>query len=297
MSTIFDDLKANKVWTCLEKGLRKETICISQQASVQKPNYLSTCTVIISNLVNETIDQETNYLTSDRLDKQITVTMGEACTPIDCYLEILLSEMLITEKSICCIQTKNNVEIIFVLELIEITPIQYYYELTAAQMYEVALKYKGSGVKMFPKYPVFAQNYFNKAAKCLLAYAGELCGVESQLKIQMDKLLENIFTNIAACLIKQRRYEDVIEILGFVERREEDDYRQVKSIHEKAIYRKAIAHYNLKQYDNAMALLKKTDYENNSEMLGLWNNIYNDQKEENTRYSDMVKKMLLLDKK
>lgn len=287
MPTVFDDLKANKIWKCPEKGLRKETISISQEISIGKPNDISICSVKLSNIVNET-GLESNYLNAEASDTEIEIKMGDATTPVDCYLELFLQEMVITEKCICFINTKSGIEIMFTVQLLKTSPIKYYYELSVDDMFDLAVKYKENGVKMFSKYRTFAHNYFTKAAKCLLSYRD----IESSRKGEIEKLLINVYANIAACLLKQSRFEEVVEILSFLN---EPSNTERANLNEKAIYRKSLAHYSLKQYNIAKELLKKIDCNKNSEILALWNKICNDEKADNARYTEMVKRMLVLD--
>jgi FK506-binding protein-like len=277
-------------WKNETKGLRKELISY-KYANTLKASEVSKCVVEFSNLQNLE-SNESNYLKCR--DIEITVELGAAITPVDCYIEIFLLEMRVGEQSRCSIRLQSGNEISFQVKLSHIEFGGYYYELSANQMLTISKKYKENGVKMFKNYPLFAQNYFNKAAKCLLSFVSmqDVEGrPESTNHVIPDKgilddinvLLENVYLNISMCLIKQERFEEVIYILDYVNTQQQAS--------DKAVYRKALAHLNLKQFENAKQTLEKTDYANNKELSALWSKLHVSWKAEDNKYADIVKKM------
>ncbi|XP_049286099.1 uncharacterized protein LOC125765227 [Anopheles funestus] len=173
------------------------------------------------------------------------------------------------------------------MKLIRIEDQKYYYELTVAESLALAKCYKENGVKMFTKYPLFAHAYFNQAAKCLLSWspieqldpAIEGVGTVEQ----MQSLLETLYLNIAACLIKQNRYEEVLHVLQYTNKQENPSA--------KATYRKALAQFKVKQYTEALATLERIDYANSKECVALHKQIIQSRQQEDSIYNSMVKKM------
>lgn len=269
-----------KVWNNSKKGLRKELINFNF-VSIRKPSEFSKCFITISEISN--CDYETNYLKGGDLN----IIMGCALTPIDIYLELFLMEMITNEKSHCFIKTKNGNEISFILKLNEIIFEGYFFEISANEMLKKAQTYKENGVKMFKKYPIFAQDYFNKSAKCLLAFLPfkdldpEIEKVDPN---DFQQLLEIVYMNISACLLKEYRYEDILSLLKFTDREEPE-------VPEKALYRKALAYFHLKKYEESKKSLERINYLENKEFLILWNKNVIQSKIENEKYANICRKM------
>lgn len=208
----------NHVWEDEKKGLRKELINFNF-ISIEKASELSKCRVDFENIQNLS-HHKSNYLKEEQSD--VWIEIGHAITAIDCYVEEFLKEMLINETSKCSIKTKSTGEISFIIRLKEIKFNGYYSEQTPTQMFELARLYKENGVKMFKEFPLFAHNYFNLSAKCLLSFQtqdvdyDELLKDSTITKKDFDELLQNVYLNIAACLIKQERFEEIPSILEFV---------------------------------------------------------------------------------
>lgn len=275
-------------WIDDQRGLRKVLIEFNY-INMDKASEMSECLVEIIDVTN-LCDRESEYL-SEPIEKWIR--MGEATTPIDCYIEILIKQMFVGELSRCCITTKRDDQIQFTLKLKQINLNEYFYELSPKELYDVASRYKEKGVKMYKKYPEFAQNYFNLSAKLLISLKpfdklNETNNDDEQdanKKIDQEliqSLHDGVYLNVAACLIKQSRYEDALHVLKDVTER---------SNNEKGIYRRALAHLNLKQYEEAKQQIERLNFKENHEFNSLYKRIVNDMKEYNESYAQMVKKM------
>lgn len=267
------------LWEDKQKNIKKELISINSKKDYEKPTEIAICTIQLT--YNSNIDSKSSYLISNPDSYTLSnVQIGFANNPIDIYIEYIITQMLLGEKSRCTIETKSGFVIDFICELLEIAENPIYFELTSLQMYNYALKFKECGVHLFKNHPLFAQNYFSKAAKCLIS----LSIIQTlENKQEIDVLLRTIYINLAACFLKQNRNEDVLYVL------KSDD--QLLMRQEKAIYRKAHAYYNLKRYEEARTTLSLCDYKKISEMIALWNKIRNDEKSSNKQYSSIVKKM------
>lgn len=273
-------------WVDDQRGLRKVLIEFNY-TNMDKASELSECLLEIIDITN-LCDRDSEYL-SDPTEKWIR--MGEATTPIDCYIEIFIKQMFVGELSRCCITTKREEQIQFTLRLKQINLNGYFYELSPKELFDVASKYKEKGVKMYKKYPEFAQNYFNLSAKLLISLkpfatlneTNESDDVNQKIGHELiQSLHDGVYLNIAACLIKQSRYEDALHVLRDVTER---------SNNEKGIYRRALAHLNLKQYDEAKQQIERLNFKENHEFNSLYKRIVNETKEYNDRYAQMVKKM------
>ncbi|XP_037050522.1 peptidyl-prolyl cis-trans isomerase PASTICCINO1-like isoform X2 [Bradysia coprophila] len=273
-------------WSDESRGLRK-VLMEFNYTKMDRVADLSECLVEISDVANLS-GRESEYL-SDTKEKLIR--MGDAVTPIDYFVEIFIRQMYVGEVSRCYVTTKTDHQIEFTIKLMAIDCPRYFYELSPKELFEISSKYKEQGVKMYKKYPEFAQNYFNLAAKLLISLKpfNTLDDREANesFKHQIDQqslqaLHDGIYLNIAAGLIKQNRYEDALYVLIDLTDRTNN---------EKGIYRRALAHLNLKQYDEARQQIERLNFKENHEFHALHNRIASEMKEYNERYANMVKKM------
>lgn len=278
----------DKVWTNDAKGLRKEVINF-HYCSVVKASELSKCLIDVFDIQNlDPIKHRTNYLLEENVGKQLWVDIGHAVTPIDCYVEEFLKEMFANETSKCSITTKSSGAISFTMRLKQIEFGGYYCEQPAAKMFELGMLYKENGVKMFKEFLPFAHNYFNLAAKCLLSF-NPFDDIEDVLtdcdlkRKYFEELLQNIYLNIAACLIKERRYDDILHVLNYSITQEQPS--------EKATYRLALAYYKLNQFQNAKNTIERIDFKNNKDLVHLMAKVCESWKADQHNYSNMVKKM------
>jgi len=277
----------NKQWVNEKKGLKKELINL-RFSSIMKATDLSKCCVTISEVVGLQ-DCESEYLRETDTN-EYWIKLGSGITPVDCYVELFLKEMLIGETSRCYIQTKSGGNISFKMKLNRIEFGSYLFQLPFKEIVSLARHYKENGVKMFKKYPLFAHEYFNKAAKCLISLLpfDTLCervpDVGDELKPEvLQPLLENVYMNIAACLIKEKRYEDALHVLEFTDRPD--------NVPDKAIYRRAQAHFYSNQLDEAKTVLERINYKESKDCLALYTNVFEKWKVSNEKYTKMVKKM------
>lgn len=276
------------IWENTSLGLRKELITIEYR-NIIKASELSSCLVTIKD-IHCPSERDSDYLKDVNVPKTL-IKLGYALTPIDWYIEKFLQVMLEGETSRCIIHSKSNTkEISFTIHLQSIDFGGYYHEQSLSKMLSLAKLYKENGVKMFKNHPVqFAHYYFTKAARCLLAFLGYF-DIEQRAKeenINLNELLllkENIYTNIAACLLKQNRNNDIIDVLSFVNFTEDPP--------EKAVYRLAVAYLNTKEYEKACDVIKKLpNYAENKDLVALLNKVIQESKEGDAKYATMVKKM------
>lgn len=278
----------DKVWQDDTKGLRKEVISF-RYFTVVKASELSRCLVDILEIQNlNTEKHKTNYLLEENIGQEFWVPIGHAVTPIDCYVEEFLKQMFTNETSKCSITTKSSGNIEFTMRVKRVEFGGYYCEQNAVKMFELAKLYKDNGVQMFKDYPLFAHNYFNLAAKCLLSFnpfddIADLLTDCDLTRKDFDDLLQNIYLNIAACLIKQERYDDILHVLNYSLVQEDPS--------EKAIYRLAVAYFHLKQFENAKNTIERINYKNNKDLVQLLAKVVEFWKVDHNKYSNMVKKM------
>lgn len=274
-----------KVWTDDTKGLRKELIDF-RFMSMTRPSELASCLVSICD-ISDLAGNESNILSQEESIFVKWISIGSGVTPIDCYIEQFLMQMLLNEKSKCIIISASGQQISCVLKLLKIENSDYYFTKSPVQMLSLAKNYKINGVKMFPKYPLHAHRYFNRAAKCILSCSPledldpEQEGVDTIS--EMQTLLEVLYLNISACLLKQSRYEEVLQILEYVDHQENPS--------EKAVYRKAFAQFHVKKFPEAIKTLEKIDYTISKDCVALHLRIKTSWQQEDSKYNSIIKKM------
>lgn len=278
----------NKIWTDDAKGLHKELVSF-HFCSIVKPSELSKCLVEIIEVHD--LDRQkhaTHYFTEENIGKEFWIEIGHSLTPVDCYVEEFLRQMFTNEMSKCTIATKSGTEISFTMLLKRIEFGGYYSEQSAGKMFYLAKLYKDNGVKMFKDYPLFAHNYFNLAAKCLLSFNpfDDILDVLTDSKLKrkdFEDLLQLIYLNIAACLLKQKRYDDILHVLSYIIEQGEPS--------EKAVYRLATAYFHLQQFENAKVTIERINYKNNKDLVQLMAKVQDSWKVDHAKTRDMVKKM------
>lgn len=271
------------IWWDEERGMRKKIIHLDY-SSMEKPSMLSKCHILISQIENPH-GYESNYLK----EAESVIEIGYPTTVVDYFIEEFLKQMLVGEKSHCSIVPRSGPETSFILELKLNHSECPWFKLTVKEIYEHAKKTKEAGVVMFKNCRPIAQVLFNHAAKCLLSFAPfEALTIKTE-EIdgeELQQLLDNIYTNIAACLLKEKRYDDVIDLLKNIAERSDQ-----QPLPEKAIYRLALAHFYIKQYDEAKAQIERLDYKENATFRNLHTDILTEINAYKTNYSSMVKKM------
>ncbi|XP_011179245.2 uncharacterized protein LOC105210148 [Zeugodacus cucurbitae] len=272
-------------WTMPAKGLRKQVISLDNFKCLDKPHLLSKVVLKVEEVENLN-GRESQYLSSELIEQEQTVEIGSAVTPVDCYVELLVRQLVVDERARCFIGTKKD-EISFILTLINIEETKEIHKLNVGEMYDLAKRYKENGVVMFKQYPNFAHAYFSRAAKFLISYKPfeDLTVSKDGLSGEdMQTLFTQIQTNLAACLLNEQRYEDVLYQTKFVE--------EQANATEKSIYRRAMAFYHLNEFEKAQKLIEGVpNYQGKKEFAKLHQRLGESWKASNEQYKNFVKRM------
>lgn len=274
-----------KTWTDEKRGLSKVNLSLDF-VSMTKATLLSTVTCVVEEV------EGSEAVESDILGKvgQQAHQMGTAETPVDCYIEDFLSQMLIGEVSRCAMRRKSpeSKPLEFTIRVIGIENRRHMHQLSPKEVLELASQFKERGVRMFKKWPEHAHVYFGRAHKLLCSYPGqkrlseytveEVDGIDGEV---VAGLLNATRHNLAACLLLEKRYEDMIGLL--------DQPGDAKS--EKAMYRKAQALCHLQRHQEALKCFEEIVWQDNPPMASLNATIREKMAREKDEYSTMVKKM------
>lgn len=276
-----------KEWSDPKKGLSKKVLALKFE-KVQKPTALSICRVKISKVAN-LADRPSSYL---RQSNEFELIMGSAITPVDFYLEIILQNMLLGETCQAQIQTKKSGEPIeFEIFLSDLSQTKHLFQLSVKELYDLAQKYRSNGVEMFKMYPKFAHEYFSRAAKCLISFKPFDVLTEERNSMNgadLEALLRILQANLAACLLQDQRNEDVLYLTEFIDSLPADEIKKW----EKALYRRALAFYNIKDYEKVLTLLEKVEnIKEKKEFLLLYNQTKQSSKREEEHYRSIVQRM------
>uniref|UniRef100_A0A1A9VVX2 Uncharacterized protein n=1 Tax=Glossina austeni TaxID=7395 RepID=A0A1A9VVX2_GLOAU len=271
-------------WKMPRKGLHKTVLALDFK-SLSKPHVLSKVIISIQEVQNLQ-GRESMYLDDQKAEQDVTMEMGKACTPLDYYLEILVQQMIEGETAECIIETKTG-KTVCILTLKSVLESKKIQMLTPPEMYQLALNYKENGVKMFRTYPKFAHEYFARAAKCLISYkkfenlTKKRDGIAGK---DMEELMLQIHTNLAACLLNEKRYEDVVYHTNFVDNMSEPA--------EKSVYRRAVAYYHMKEFELAQKTIERlSNFREKKEFVSLYQKVKDGWKDSNNQFKGMVQKM------
>ncbi|XP_017142141.1 peptidyl-prolyl cis-trans isomerase D isoform X1 [Drosophila miranda] len=276
-------------WKDEKRGLSKKVLSL-EFADMAKPMAASTVLFSVNNKCANLEDRPSKYLGGEEsltFPQQHTLEMGTATTPVDCYVEMLLQQFMPGETAACSITSKTGERIEFDLKLDLIVKNPQVHKLNAAEIYELALRFKESGVAMFKSYPKFAFDYFARAAKLLITYKpfDQLTKKSNGINgTTVEALFVQLQTNLAACMLQEERYEHVIYHTEFVERAE--------SPTEKSVYRRALAYYHMKEFAKAQATIERVhDYEEKREFSKLRDKIAASWKDSMAHYKEVVQRM------
>ena len=283
-----------ETWESVDKIVKKEVI--KPGPFSKKPTECAICTVVIENIhaVNASVEDLKHKFHSEILDGSAKklVVIGEANCEIDRQIERALQMMMVLEKSLITLHlTLESVDrpviIKFEITLNKLQPYKPIWEWTPEEKYSITLQYKETGVVLFKECRwVDAFRKFSKACKILITLE-PIPDLELQAKLESDinNLRLVLYNNMAGCQLNYKNYEHVVSLCTKILNKE--------STNVKALYRRGVAHGNLKDLEKAVADLRTaTTLEPHNRAAKEQFLIYNAQLQEaNQKFGDMVKRM------
>lgn len=237
----------------------------------------------------------------------IRVALRRASTGFDCVLAAVLRHMWPGERSRVRIERRQqsvadehrHPEL--TIRLVRICPAEqrHWHQLQPAAVAALAAEQRALGVALYRQQETgWAHWTFARAARAMCACKpfDKIAG-DAARAAEWQRLFESVCVNLAACLVRARRWEDVLYVLREVTERDVTaatgdgggggcDAELVR-----AIYRRAVAHFNLRQLDEARAQIERLEWQTNGEQRELRERIVDEQAVYQAEYSTMVKKM------
>lgn len=293
-------------WCDAALGVSKHLLDF-QFVAMDRPTDLDECDVVVTERNAECAARHSEWLRGDDGGDAIRVRLRTARTEFDCVLGIVLQQMMPGERSRVNIATRGQVLLELTLQLQRICPVaggnkRHLHQLTSAELVDWAGEQKANGVALFRRKEMcMAQYAFARAAKALVSLkpfdktadkaAAELitAGTKTQIAKEWQLLYESVCVNLAACLLRQQRWEDVLYVLQDATKRGTIDAPGIPD--PRAIYRRAVAHFNLRQLDEARIQIERMKWQSNAELKLLRDAIVREQNAYASRYSNMVRKM------
>lgn len=257
----------------LEGILWKEILTPGTSRISQKPSEGSTCTLKLENLrCEETLEgpemfdllevlraQNTRILTGE---PEINLVIGEGDCELDRHVEMAIQLMKDEERSRLTIilqdpeSSHKTCKISLEVTLTKHKKFKPIWEWTPEEKYEIAMKYKTAGVKLFNESEAGNFRYkdafyrFSRACKILITLEpiADL-ELDAELLSNIQNLRIKLYNNMAACQGKHNNYYHVIELCSKVLVR---DDRNVTTL-----FRRGFAYGMLKDYERAVADFKK----------------------------------------
>lgn len=282
-----------QTWKSADNIVRKDII--KPGTFCKKPTECTTCEVIIENInvTNASVHDLKSKFNSEILNNRSknTLIIGEANCEIDRQIERAIQMMMVSEKSLVIVDVllegiDNSLVIKFEITLNEIQPYKPIWEWTPEEKYSIALKYKEAGVGLFKEGRYVDAFYrFSKACKILIT-------LEPIQDLELDKTLENniynlrlvLYNNMAGCQLNCKNYEHTISLCNKILNKE---------CNVKALYRRGVAHGNLKDVEKAVADLKNAaNLEPHNQAIKEQLSIYSVKLQEaNQKFENMIKRM------
>ncbi|CAL7948493.1 unnamed protein product [Xylocopa violacea] len=283
-----------ETWESADKVVKKQII--KPGIFSKKPTERAICEVVIENIdvVNASVQELKGKFNSEILDgkNEKTLIIGEGNCEIDRQVERAVQMMMVLEKSLVTINIllediHECLVIEFEITLTKMHPHDPIWEWTPEEKYSVALKYKEAGVILYKDYRCVDAFYrFSKACKILIT-------LEPIQDLELNKELENninnlrlvLYNNMAGCQLNRKNYEYAVSLCNKILNKEDNNV--------KALYRRGVAHGNLKDLEKAVADLKKAvNLEPHNQTIKEQFLIYNAKLQEaNQKFENMVRRM------
>ncbi|OAD53942.1 Peptidyl-prolyl cis-trans isomerase FKBP62 [Eufriesea mexicana] len=283
-----------QTWKSVDNVVQKEIM--NPGSFSKKPTECATCEVIIEDIdvINASVQDLKTKFNSEILNgiDRKTLIIGEANCEIDRQIERAIKMMMVSEKSLVTIsiflkEIDDHLVIKFEISLIEVQPFKPIWEWTPENKYLTALKYKETGVSLFKENRFVDGFYrFSKACKILITLEPiPDLELDTKLESKINNLRLVLYNNMAGCQLNCKNYEHTISLCTKVLNKEGNNV--------KALYRRGMAHGNLRDLDNAVADLKNaTNLEPHNQIIKEQFLIYNKKwQEANKRFEEMVKRM------
>lgn len=221
-----------------------------------KPTERSVCRIKISDVNYSESSTDDQLFPSEYLKQyssERTIIIGDASARIDECIERVVGTMFKGERSLTRITESSceNVFADFKIELVDYEARKPIWDWTAKEKYEVALNYKVSGVALYKSVRIVEAFFkFSKACKILITLEPiDDHETEETLRKDIDNLRKVLYNNMAECHLIRGSYERAIKLCDKVLAREENNV--------KALYRRAVANENLKDYETALADMER----------------------------------------
>lgn len=292
-----------QLWSSADRSIEKNVL--KPGVFTKKPTECSTCVIIVEKIKTSCglvdapgVDLRKEYH-SAILDgePEKTVIIGEASSEIDEKIERAICMMNIGEKSLVSIviSPRNSDESVAGTSLVvkfEITlthcerhkPV---WDWSADEKYEVALRYKEIGTKLFKDSRIVdAFRKFGKACKLLITLEPIVdLELNKQLECNINDLRLALYNNMAICQLKQKNYQHVVALCTKVL---DKDGNNVK-----ALYRRGVAYGSIGDNEKAITDLKAVlTLESSNHSAKEQFNVYNTKLQESIqRNKNMVRKM------
>lgn len=180
------------------------------------------------------------------------VVIGDSNTNFERLLDHCLQTMLNGEVAKVIFNMKDNQEESFVLKLCSFQSKGLIYEWDAKKKYELALKHKEQGFKLYNESKIMDASYrFGKGLKILCSIPIEVDEPPKEvdgIKVEtIYQLKATLYNNLAACYLKHCDYETVLTLCPKV--------LHLDSTNIKALYKQAVAKYETHDYEGSQKVL------------------------------------------
>lgn len=284
-------------WESSDKSIKKNML--KPGVFSKKSTECSTCNIIIQkiNVTGISKDDLKEKYYTEILDSECekVLIIGEASAEIDKRIERAIQMMNIFEKSHVTItmeQSKGNNKFVTVEFEITLTRCERHkpiWEWNAEEKYNLALKYKEQGVKLFKDSRIIdAFHKFSRGCKILITMEpipDPDLELNKQLEFNINDLRLALYNNMATCQLSQNNYEHTVALCSKIL---DKDKKNVK-----ALYRRGVAYGSMKDNEKAVADLKVAlTLEPNNYTVKEHFITYNTRLQESIqRSNDMVRKM------
>ncbi|XP_020294840.1 peptidyl-prolyl cis-trans isomerase FKBP62-like [Pseudomyrmex gracilis] len=286
-----------QLWESSDKSVKKNVL--KPGVFSKKPTECSTCNITIQKInvtgisKNDLKDKYYTEILDSECEKVLII--GEASAEIDKQIERAIQMMNIFEKSRITIIMKQSedsnksVTVEFEVTLTQCERQKSIWEWSAEEKYNLALKYKEQGVKLFKDSRIVdAFHKFSRGCKILITMEpipDPDLDLNKQLESDINDLRLALYNNMATCQLSQKNYDHTVTLCSKILDKDKNNV--------KALYRRGVAYGSMKDNEKAVADLKVAlTLEPNNQTVKEHFIIYNGKLQESIQKSnDMVRRM------
>uniref|UniRef100_UPI00398F24FA FK506-binding protein-like n=1 Tax=Pristiophorus japonicus TaxID=55135 RepID=UPI00398F24FA len=237
-------------WACPDGSFVKTIL--QRGSGLEKPKEGSKCRICVEMEPASNFDAETHFRSG--INQSVEVILGESDTPFSEIIDKCVETMLLGERCEVhlapgLMETSSDCGegLRFAVTLEELSGHKDSWEMGFEEKWEAALHHKAKGTQHFKNGNLFGAS--RRYAKSLRLLVTVKYDVPLEKGEEYDKLRSMLYSNLAACQMKQNQYRNAIQNCSKALEMDPDSV--------KCLYRRGQAYASINEFDKAKGDLKR----------------------------------------